>query len=112
MKIYTGSTERKFKYRLYQHRANAKTISHRKKTKMAGYTWDKKDASIDIINVKWQILRKCQKYSANSRMFDVCLSKKLAIMEKKEHNSLNQRTELMNRIIHQSLKTLSSARRK
>ena len=38
----------------------------------------------------------------------MCLLEKLAIMENKEQNSLNKRTELMNRCIHQSLKTLSS----
>ena len=67
---------------------------------------------VNTENVKRQIQRKCQKYYPDSRMCDVCLSEKLAIMENKEHNSLNQRTELMNRCIHQSLKTLSSAKRK
>ena len=59
----------------------------------------------DTPDPKRQIIRKCQKYTPGSRICDVCLSEKLAIMENKEYNSLNQRTELMNRCIHLSLKT-------
>ena len=77
----------------FWHSPSANTSSHRKKTKMAGYTWAKEDAGIYLENVKWQILRKFKKYTPGSRMRDVCLSEKLAIMENKKHNSINQRNE-------------------
>ena len=49
---------------------------------MAGYTCEKKDAGVDIDNVKWQLLKKCHRYEPGGRMCDVCLSEKLSIRKK------------------------------
>ena len=38
VKTYSGSTDRKFKERFYEHRTNANNRSHRHNTKLAGYT--------------------------------------------------------------------------
>ena len=40
-------------------------------TTLAGYTLDKKDAGINIDNVKWQLLKKCHRYEPGGRMCDV-----------------------------------------
>ena len=90
VRTYTGSTDRKFKERLYKHKTDANNRSHRHNTKLAGYTWDKKDVGINIDNVKWQLLKKCHRYEPSGRKCDVCLSEKLAIMKNREYNSLNQ----------------------
>ena len=74
VRTYTGSTDRNFKERLYEHRTDANKRSHRHNAKPAGYTWDKKDAGVDIDNVKWQLLKKCHRYEPGGRMCDVCLS--------------------------------------
>ena len=108
VRTYTGSTDRKFKDRLYEHRTDTNNRSHRHNTKLAGYTWDKKDAGISIDNIELQLLKKCHRYEPGGRMCDVCLSEKLAIMKNRELNSLNQRSELMHRCIHKSRRTLSS----
>ena len=110
VRTYTGSTDRKFKERLYENRTDANNRSHRHNTKLAGYVWEKKDAGRSIDNVRWQLLKKCHKYEPGGRMCDVCLSEKLSIMKNREHNSLNQRSELMHRCIHKSRRTLSSVK--
>ena len=77
VRTHTGSTDRKFKERLYEHRTDANNRSHRHNTKLAGYVWEKKDAGRSIDNVKWQLLKKCHKSEPGGRMCDVCLSEKL-----------------------------------
>ena len=100
VKTYTGCTDRTFKERHYGHKADAKNRELRTNTKLAGYIWEKKDAGIDIASIKWQILKKCHKYTPGCDKCDVCLTEKLAIMKNRDTVSLNKRSELMNKCLH------------
>ena len=53
-------------------------------TKLATYVWDKRDEGVEIKEVKWEILKKCQKYEPGGRKCDVCLSEKLIIMKDRD----------------------------
>ena len=100
VKTYTGGTDRTFKLRHYGHVADAKDSKNRNNTKLAGYIWAKKDEGIEIRNIKWEVLNKCHKYAPGEGKCDVCLSEKLSIMKNREPNSLNKRSELMNKCLH------------
>ena len=69
-------------------------------TKLANYVWEKKDKGVEINNIKWEIVEKCQEYVSGSKKCDVCLTEKLHIMKDNNCNSLNKRSELTNKCIH------------
>ena len=56
----------------------------------------------ESVDVKWTIVKKCNKYKSGSKMCDVCLSEKLEILKgrKKGERLLNKRSELMNKCRH------------
>ena len=62
---------------------------------MAAHVWNKKDSGVNVSSMKWEVLKKCQKYVPGQKKCDVCISEKLAIMKGKDLNTLNRRTELM-----------------
>ena len=80
---------------------------NRTNTKLATYVWDKRDEGVEIKEVKWEILKKCQKYEPGGRKCDVCLSEKLIIMKDRDPNSLNKRSELNNSCRHRSRQKLA-----
>ena len=98
VKTYIGSTEGSFKKRFYNHRTDFKKESNRSNTALASYVWDCKDRNITT-SIKWEILKKCMKYSGGTRKCDVCLTEKAFILKNK-NNSLNKRTELMGKCRH------------
>ena len=100
IKTYTGCTGGTFKKRYYGHVADMRDRENSKNTRLAEYIWHKKDSGIDITNVKWKILKECHGYQPGGDKCDVCLTEKLLIMKNKEDNSLNKRTELMNKCRH------------
>ena len=100
VRTYIGSTDRTFKERYYGHTSDMRNSEARKSTKLSGYVWDKKDEGIEIKSIKWEIIKQCHTYKAGADKCDVCLSEKLAIMNNKERNSLNKRSELMSRCAH------------
>ena len=61
------------------------------RTKMATHIWNKKDRGIGIQEVKYNIVKKCHKYTAGGDKCDVCLSEKLAIMKDNDNRSINKR---------------------
>jgi len=110
IRTYTGCTDRKFKDRHYEHTADMKNRENRKNTRLATYVWEKKDRGIKINSVKWEILKKCHRYSAGGRNCDVCLCEKFEIMMNKDPRSLNKRHELMNKCVHKWRQKLSNHR--
>ena len=100
VKTYTGCTDRTFKKRHYGHISDMKHKENRKNTSLAGYIWEKKDAGKQIVDIKWEILKECTKYQPGNNSCDVCLSEKLCIMKENNSNTLNRRSELMNKCRH------------
>ena len=111
VRTYTGSTDRKFKERYYEHTSDAKHRENRQRTRMATYVWEKKDKGVNIKEVKYEILKKCHRYLAGGNKCDVCLSEKLAIMKDKDSRSLNKRTELNNKCRHRWRQKLANNKR-
>ena len=93
-KIYIGSTEGTFKKRHYGHKSDFKHESKRHNTTLSHYIWDCKDRG-EVPAVKWEIIRKCQKYRSGTRKCDVCLAEKLEILKERSEHCLNKRSELM-----------------
>ena len=56
---------------------------------MATYVWDKKDRGVGIQSVRYEIIKKCHKYTAGGGKCHVCLSEKLAIMKDRDGESLS-----------------------
>ena len=110
-RTYTGCTDRKFKERLYEHRTDANIRDNRHRTKMATHIWNKKDRGIGIQEVKYNIVKKCHKYTAGGDKCDVCLSEKLTIMKDKDSRSINKRTDYMNKCRHKWRQKLAGNRK-
>ena len=98
---YIGSTEGPFKQRLYGHRTDLKCERNRNNTMLAQYMWKMKEKG-ENVSVKWEIIKRCNKYKSGSKRCDVCLSEKLEILKgrKKGEKLLNRRNELMNKCRH------------
>ena len=98
-KTYIGCTNNSFKERYTRHKASFKHSKQRKNTKLADYVWEKRDKGEEITSIKWEILKECNEYVGGDKC-DVCLTEKLFIMKDKDPNSLNKRSELMNKCLH------------
>ena len=93
-KTYIGSTEGTFKKRYYGHKSDIKNESNRNSTTLSHYIWDCKDRG-EVPEIKWEVIRKCQRYKCGTRKCDVCLAEKLEILRERGDNCLNKRSELM-----------------
>ena len=97
VRMYTGSTDRKFKERLYEQRTDANNRSHIHNTKLTGYTWEMKDAKVDIDIVAISEKHVTDMNQVGGCERGVCLSETFSIMKNREHNSLSQKSELVHR---------------
>ena len=99
-KAYYGSTQSSFKERYNNHTASFRHEYKRNSTKLSQYIWDKKDEKKDT-DIKWEIVKKTQKYQTGSRKCDLCNTEKLTILKHcHDINVINARTELVSKCPH------------
>ena len=106
-KTYIGSTEGTFKKRYYGHKSDFKHEAKRNSTTLSHYIWDCKDRG-ETPKVKWEIVKKCNRYRCGTRKCDVCLAEKLEILKERGRHCLNKRSELMRPCPHRRKFRLSN----
>ena len=95
---YFGSTEGQFKTRYNNHMHSFRTKSKKHSTTLATLMHNKKEQNITP-NVIWSIEKNCKPYICGSRRCDLCLTEKLAIIQKP---NINKRSEIINKCRHRS----------
>ena len=97
---YTGLTEPPWKTRYHGHTSSFRHIDKRNETALSKRFWELRDAGEEP-TFTWSLLTKSHPYRCGSRVCDLCLTEKLAILKSdKEQVHLNIRSELMNKCRH------------
>ena len=94
---YVGLTVNAFKTRYTQHKSSFKLAHKRTSTTLSEYVWSLKDKAIDH-KVTWEILKKLKPLTPGSRVCQLCLHEKYAIL--KDEPTLNKKSELFSACLH------------
>lgn len=105
-KIYYGSCNGTFKERFRNHKTSFSLASHKDDTKLSQYIWNLKNQNKQF-EVAWSIVKKCSPYRPSSNKCDLCLSEKVVIIQHKEDDLLNTRSEIANKCRHTNKYSLS-----
>ena len=110
-KLYTGATEPPWKERYRNHNCSFEKPYRRSESSLSKYVWKLKDNGFTP-NVSWSIDTKSFPYRCGTRKCDLCLTEKLAILRNahEKKNTLNTRSEIMNKCRHTIKFKLSSVR--
>ena len=100
---YTGSTEPPWKNRYTNHKASLAHISKKNDTGLSKRVWELRNDGAPEPTITWSIHSKSHPYRCGSRLCDLCLSEKLAILKAGNDESsvsLNLKSELLNKCRH------------
>ena len=97
-KKYIGSTGGTFKGRYNNHKHSLRN-RNANSTTFSTYVWALKDAGKSC-EISWKVVAKATTYLAGSKYCDVCLTEKMHIMLADPNESLNLRTEILNKCCH------------
>ena len=98
---YTGSTEPPWKERFSNHKSSFTHIHKRNDSGLSQRLWELREAGAPEPTITWSIHSKSYPYRCGSRVCDLCLLEKLAILKADpELVSLNVKSELMNKCRH------------
>ena len=100
-KIYFGACETTFKLRYANHKKSFANRMYEKSTELAIEYWRLKDLNVNP-RITWKIKKKCRAYNVGSKNCNLCLNEKLFILEYKNDNLLNKRSELVTKCRHQN----------
>ena len=96
---YVGATEPPWKLRHRNHKCSFEKSYRRTESCLSKYVWKLKDEGVDA-NISWSIDTQSFPYRCGSRKCDLCLTEKLAILRSDPSNTLNTRSEIMNKCRH------------
>ena len=98
-------TTTSFKLRYANHKKSFKHEQYKNETTLSSFIWDKK------LNpnpkIKWNIIKKCQKYQPGQKTCQICVSEKYWIIKGllKAHN-INRKTDIASLCVHRRDATL------
>ena len=102
---YIGMTTTSFKLRYSNHKKSFKHEQYKNETTLSSFIWDKK------LNpnpkIKWQIIKKCEKYQPGQKACRICTSEKYFIIKGllNAHN-INKKTDIASQCVHRRDATL------
>ena len=103
-KKYIGSTEGTFKARFNSHK-HSLSNKNANSTTLSTYVWALKDAGKEY-DITWKVIAKTGKYTPGAIYCDVCLTEKTYILLADPKESLNVRSEILNKCRHMAKFTL------
>ena len=107
---YIGSTEPPWKQRYGKHTSNFRHTSQRNATTLSKRIWELRDTGVPEPNITWSIQKQSYPYRCGTRVCDLCLSEKLAILKvDPEEVCLNFKSEIMSKCRHNAKYKLSTA---
>ena len=101
-KKYVGLAGGTFKERYYNHVNAFKHRKHKHDTELSKHIWDLKDSKEEY-EITWEILLKSNTFRRKSGTCNLCIEEKLAILMSRKvdaNQSLNKRSELLNKCRH------------
>ena len=101
-RTYVGSTSLPFKTRYGNHIKSFKTKKYGSDTALSKYIWHMKDSGNLQHKLKWEIVKRAPVYTPGAKSCRLCMEEKLSILSDRGNNSLNKRTEILNRCSHKN----------
>ena len=99
---YVGVTEPQWKLRFRNHECSFRKVEKRTETCLSKYVWECKDEGATP-HITWSVISRSYPYRCGSRKCDLCLEEKLSILRSVStdpENTLNSRSELLNKCRH------------
>ena len=106
-KIYKGITRPEFKARHGNHEKSFNNIIYKNDTELSKEVWNLKNKG-KTYNVKWNIIKQFPDYNPATKRCALCTYEKLHILEHKDNNLLNKRSEIISKCRHQNRHKLKS----
>ena len=109
-KVYKGITAPIFKFRYGNHKNSCNNRKYYNESELSKEVWKIKNKGGDY-NIKWKIIKQCPTYNPSNKKCALCLNEKLEILDHKENNLLNKRSEIVSTCRHKAkymLKYLTS----
>ena len=100
-KLYIGLTELPFKSRYYVHQQSFRDAKHKYSTELSRHVWELKQKKEEPI-ITWSIAGKAHSYDNGTKRCDLCITKKLFIINSDKGRLLNRRSELLSKFRHQN----------
>ena len=96
---YVGMTTTTFKNRFANHKKSFRHEEYQHETTLSSYVWDNQlNPSPDV---KWKLLKKCQKYAPGNKSCQICTEEKFFILKGiSKVNNINKKTDIGNKCIH------------
>ena len=104
---YIGLASNTFKERYNNHLSTLRYKHKENHTTLSKYIWQLKSEGIQY-DIKWSIIGHAPAYNKVSKKCHLCLLEKTNIIMSRNSNSLNKRTEIMNKCRHREKHLLSS----
>ncbi len=102
-KTYIGLSGGNFKERFNNHTKSFKNEKYKKETELSKYVWDLKNRKVNYC-ITWRIVKSSNTQRRQSGQCNLCVEEKLAILNSKDANLLNKRTELVSKCRHGNTK--------
>ena len=100
--MYKGITELKFKARYANHKKSFNNEKYKKDSELLSKeVWRLKEKKVDF-TIKWKVVKQFPAYNPSSKRCSLCQNEKLAILEHKEKNILNKRSEIISKCRHRN----------
>ena len=109
-KLYKGICKTTFKKRYTNHKKSFNVPTYKNDTKLSTKYWALKTKQLNP-KMSWQIKGIYNSYNSISRRCNLCLNKKLEVIDDQDKNLVNKRSENISHYRHQNkfkLKTLAS----
>ena len=99
--MYKGITEPIFKLRYANHNKAFNNEKYKKDSELSKEVWRLKEKRVDF-TIKWRVIRQFPAYNQGSKRCSLCQNEKLAILEHREKNILNKRSEIISKCRHKN----------
>ena len=109
--VYYGSCETEFKIRYNNHKQSFKFENKKHATELSKAVWNVKDAGETPL-IEWSIVKRVPPYQCGSQICQLCLAEKMSILQAREKNLLNKRSELVSNCRHTNKFLLKNVRLK
>ena len=107
-KSYHGLTSTSFKARHSNHLTSFRDPKYRHSTRLSTHIWELKEDGIQDFDLKFSIEKLAPAYKRETQKCLLCLEEKRFIMYKNQEESINKRTEILNKCRHKRSHLLSN----
>ena len=106
--VYIGSTTTTFKLRYANHKKSFNHEKYKNDTTLSTYLWENNIQNDP--NIKWKIVKKCEKYKPGGKMCQICVEEKFQIIKGlRKTSSINKKTDIGSKCVHRRNATFAFA---